>query len=1207
MKKGIPGILLALGIVSSLQGALTPSNPHFTSEFDIESAPTDPFSIRAGGSGTVGYIDNGSWFGFTAIDVGELGVQNMTVEVASPETGCILTIHSGSATGPILGTLAVPATGGFNDFQECHIALNQTLSGVSSLFFTFSGGGGYLVDTRAFWFTPVAPGQKQVGSVFQAGIYDSESHPDIHPVVSANGEIQATTAGTWVAYHDFDFSGGVNEIEVEAAAAGKAGLIEVRTGSPSGPLVTEIPVNHTGSLTHFRRFRSRIDHSPSGIQDLYLHFVNSNDSPEGSTLFHLRRLSLYSRTETSSPIPTSARLNVYPPVPGLSPSPYYRFEVQKMSDFNSADKASNTNWLSPFAWLTQCIEKTPENKGSAYFEEFIGSWSHTYCNFEVDPETPIVVKITRLDKPGAPSGPIQSAVVKPLRDGVTCEVINGEVYVTLQNPGLFAVDIDGQIESRDAPRAIPDTWTGPFAPYTTEATAAHSLSIFANPVIEDKPSLSDPGVFQVEPGTMPPHDGPWHTLYFKPGIHKFSVDAQGNEREWEITDPLPLVNGKSYYIPGDAIVYGNLSDYDDDLASKDIRVFGHGTLSGKKIPHFENFLNPDYPLSFPEAELLTPWRRLPPGSNGRLRMISLSKAGNCHYEGITIADPPEHGFRMIHEGVKGNSLRWLKNLSWRVNNDAASVGGKAVVEDCFFRHQDDGLYIGTYAVRRCVFWTDVNGIPLRCSFINRRDEEPLFDTADVVIEDCEVIYARSVFTFSENPGAGIICYPGGPANGTFRDGTRNTSQHIVFRNLKVTDPRPQRFLLGFEGDRGDSNFAGWAGIRFENVHYQHPHAWGWPNMIFATESGPAKFWTFDNVTIGGSALDRAFFENPSGFETENSSEMIFRVKEGHRSLTTPTSPFGTIARNSVGPLYVEGSPIKLTATPRHGFVFSSWGGDLDGSSENPITVVMNTDKVVTANFQLKPPTAINCGGGAVVSSSGINYQDDAFYSGSSTFSTSSVISGTDDQDLYRSERWGGEFTYAIPVTNGPYEVTLKFAEIFMNSAGQRVFDVSIEDYPAILGLDIFSKVGKNAAYDETHTTIVDDGFLNIRFSGRVDNAKISSILLKPVIVGAYSEWAATFAGGQSESGDFDQDGISNGIEYFTGVGNGSPLFTLSGTTITWPKSNTALARGIVEVSEDLVDWQAVTSGVVEDQGSISYALAMDSPSKFVRLRVVTSP
>jgi uncharacterized repeat protein (TIGR02543 family) len=55
------------------------------------------------------------------------------------------------------------------------------------------------------------------------------------------------------------------------------------------------------------------------------------------------------------------------------------------------------------------------------------------------------------------------------------------------------------------------------------------------------------------------------------------------------------------------------------------------------------------------------------------------------------------------------------------------------------------------------------------------------------------------------------------------------------------------------------------------------------------------------------------------------------------------------AQNSEGG-YLEGSVAQLTAVPSTGYIFQDWSGDATGVA-NPISVVMNGNKTVTANFK----------------------------------------------------------------------------------------------------------------------------------------------------------------------------------------------------------------------------------------------------------------
>ena len=71
---------------------------------------------------------------------------------------------------------------------------------------------------------------------------------------------------------------------------------------------------------------------------------------------------------------------------------------------------------------------------------------------------------------------------------------------------------------------------------------------------------------------------------------------------------------------------------------------------------------------------------------------------------------------------------------------------------------------------------------------------------------------------------------------------------------------------------------------------------------------------------------------------------------------------------------------------------------------------------------------------------------------------------------------------------------LKFAEIYWTSAGQRVFDVSINGVPVLTNFDIVAQAGaKLTAIDKAFPVSVTGGQINIQFTTVVDNAKISAI------------------------------------------------------------------------------------------------------------------
>ena len=78
-----------------------------------------------------------------------------------------------------------------------------------------------------------------------------------------------------------------------------------------------------------------------------------------------------------------------------------------------------------------------------------------------------------------------------------------------------------------------------------------------------------------------------------------------------------------------------------------------------------------------------------------------------------------------------------------------------------------------------------------------------------------------------------------------------------------------------------------------------------------------------------------------------------------------TSTNGSVAKSPDQASYDSGSSVTLTATANSGYSFSSWSGDASGST-NPLTVIMNGDKSIIANFTADTPTHSSSGGSYIV-------------------------------------------------------------------------------------------------------------------------------------------------------------------------------------------------------------------------------------------------
>jgi uncharacterized repeat protein (TIGR02543 family) len=73
------------------------------------------------------------------------------------------------------------------------------------------------------------------------------------------------------------------------------------------------------------------------------------------------------------------------------------------------------------------------------------------------------------------------------------------------------------------------------------------------------------------------------------------------------------------------------------------------------------------------------------------------------------------------------------------------------------------------------------------------------------------------------------------------------------------------------------------------------------------------------------------------------------------TLTVNVTGQGSVAASPAGGSYASGTSVTLTATASTGYHFTSWSGDITGTT-NPATIVMTSNKTVTALFEVNSTT-----------------------------------------------------------------------------------------------------------------------------------------------------------------------------------------------------------------------------------------------------------
>lgn len=101
------------------------------------------------------------------------------------------------------------------------------------------------------------------------------------------------------------------------------------------------------------------------------------------------------------------------------------------------------------------------------------------------------------------------------------------------------------------------------------------------------------------------------------------------------------------------------------------------------------------------------------------------------------------------------------------------------------------------------------------------------------------------------------------------------------------------------------------------------------------------------------------------------------------------------------------------------------------------------------------------------------WSSDAYFKGGQFAGSEEMVSGTDDPELYETERWG-HFSYAVPVTPGQYRLTLHFVERGAQrpvsaaqddgpTGAERVFDVFCNGKLVVRQLNLTREAGQNHA------------------------------------------------------------------------------------------------------------------------------------------------
>lgn len=176
----------------------------------------------------VGFITNGCWTRVRGVDFGS-GATTYYARVASAGSGGNIELHLDSLGGTLVGTCAVPITGGWQTWTTVSCGVSGA-SGVHDLYLEFVGGSGYLFNVNWWQFQQGSPLQ----IISAAYLPDSSSMQLVWnstpPASFTNYTLlkkNSLTDPTWMTVATGIPSGGILTTDVDNTATGNDGFYRI--------------------------------------------------------------------------------------------------------------------------------------------------------------------------------------------------------------------------------------------------------------------------------------------------------------------------------------------------------------------------------------------------------------------------------------------------------------------------------------------------------------------------------------------------------------------------------------------------------------------------------------------------------------------------------------------------------------------------------------------------------------------------------------------------------------------------------------------------------------------------------------------------------------------------------------------------------------------------------------------------------------------
>ncbi|WP_328916883.1 MULTISPECIES: glycoside hydrolase family 3 N-terminal domain-containing protein [unclassified Streptomyces] len=267
-------------------GGTSPSHSAYdvtqAESFSSQSGTQTETTTDTGGGQDVGYITAGDWLAYNDVDFGTTGATSVSTRLASgaATTGTVQ-YRLDSTTGPVIATVPVTSTGGWQNWTTTTANLTTAATGKHTVYLTFTTNGtGDLVNLNWFQFKQSDSVPPNAYQQRRAESFSSQSGTQTETTTDTGGgqDVGYITAGDWLAYNDVDFgTTGATSVSTRlASGATTTGTVQYRLDSTTGPVIATVPVTSTGGWQNWTTTTTaNLTTAATGKHTVYLTFTTN--------------------------------------------------------------------------------------------------------------------------------------------------------------------------------------------------------------------------------------------------------------------------------------------------------------------------------------------------------------------------------------------------------------------------------------------------------------------------------------------------------------------------------------------------------------------------------------------------------------------------------------------------------------------------------------------------------------------------------------------------------------------------------------------------------------------------------------------------------------------------------------------------------------------------------------------------------------------